>query len=270
MNLPRTTAIVVSYRTGPRLRDCLYALRSDPEVNGILVIDNGNPPKDEAWLSGTVAGWDKTEAVLQRENIGFGKGCNLGAETAQGEFLVFVNPDAMVRRASISALWAAREGEPAPCLVGGKIFSIDGKEQRGARRRELNWATATGLARWTLELETPPDGPLAVPVVSGAFFAMTKDHFRAAGGFDPRYFLHVEDVDLCRTVRAKGGSVIYQPRAGALHYGSTADAPGEVVAAHKADSLTAYFRKWARSPLDHALNAALLPLLRWQLKRSVR
>ena len=270
MTLPRTTAIVVSYRTGPRLRDCLYALKSDPEVDGIVVIDNGNPANDAAWLAQTVSGWAKTEAVLQRENIGFGKACNHGAETAQGDLLVFVNPDAMVRRASVSALWQARQDQSSPCLVGGKIFGIDGKEQRGARRRELTWATATGLARWTLESETPPDGPASVPVVSGAFFAMTRDDFQSVGGFDPRYFLHVEDVDLCRTVRTKGGSVIYQPRAGALHYGSTADAPSAVVAAHKADSLTAYFRKWARSPFDHALNAVLLPLLRWQVKRSAR
>lgn len=270
MTLARTTAIVVSYRTGPRLRDCLYALKSDPEVDGIVIIDNGNPAKAEAWLAETVAGWDKTEAVMRRDNIGFGMACNLGAETARGDFLVFVNPDAMVRRTSVSALWEARRGQPAPCLVGGRIFGIDGKEQRGARRRELTWAKATGLARWTLESETPPDGPVAVPVVSGAFFAMTRDDFQCVGGFDPRYFLHVEDVDLCRTVRAKGGSVIYQPRAGALHYGSTADAPSAVVAAHKADSLTAYFRKWASSPLDHALNAVLLPLLRWQVKRSAR
>jgi len=270
MTLAGTTAIVVSYRTGPRLRDCLYALKSDPQVDGMVIIDNGNPPSDAAWLAETVSGWAKTEAVLQRENIGFGQACNLGAETARGDFLVFVNPDAMLRRASVSALQAARNAQPAPCLVGGKIFGIDGREQRGGRRRELTWATATGLARWTLEAGTPPDDPVPVPVVSGAFFAMTKEDFQSVGGFDARYFLHVEDVDLCRTVRARGGSVIYQPRAAALHYGSTADAPGAVVAAHKADSLTAYFQKWARSPIDHALNALLLPLLRWQVKRSAR
>lgn len=270
MTLPRTTAIVVSYRTGPRLRDCLHALKSDPEVDGIVVIDNGNPPRDAAWLIKTVAQWEKTEAVLQRENIGFGKACNLGAETAQGEFLVFINPDAMLRRASVSALWSAQESRPRPCLVGGRIFGVDGREQRGARRRELTWSTATGLRRWTLENEGAPEGPVPIPVITGAFFAMTRAEFLSTGGFDPRYFLHVEDVDLCRTVRTMGGSVIYQPRAGALHYGSTADAPSAVVAAHKADSLTAYFRKWASGPIDHILNALLIPLLRWQVKRSAR
>ncbi|MEM1151679.1 MAG: glycosyltransferase family 2 protein [Pseudomonadota bacterium] len=270
MNRPPTTAIVVSYNTGPRLRDCLYALKSDPEIDGIVVVDNGNQTGDAAWLADSVGAWDKTEAVLVRDNIGFGQACNLGAETAHGEFLIFVNPDAMIRRGSVSHLWHASLHYSQPCLVGGKIFGVDGKEQRGGRRRELTWSTATGLKRWTLEAERPPEGPVEVPVVSGAFFAMTREAFLSLGGFDPRYFLHVEDVDLCRTVRAEGGSVIYQPLAGALHYGSTADAPSAIVAAHKADSLTTYFRKWARGPVDHALNAILLPVLAWQVKRSAR
>ncbi|MCI4645111.1 MAG: glycosyltransferase family 2 protein [Hyphomonadaceae bacterium] len=267
MNRPKTSALVVSYRTGLRLRDCLHALKSDPEVDEIVLVDNGNPPEDMAWIEdfASRAGW--LNLIRPGENLGFGKACNLAAHAAGGELLVFVNPDAMIRRGSVSALWAAGHDQPSPWLVGGRIFGVDGVEQRGCRRRELSWATALGLVRWTLEREAPPVGPVPMPVISGAFFAMLKADFLGLGGFDEGYFLHVEDVDLCRSVRVAGGAVLYQPLAGVLHYGATSDAPSQTVARHKADSLAFYFRKWASGPVDRAMNALLIPLLRWWVTR---
>lgn len=271
MTEARVSAIVVSYRTGPRLRDCLYALKSDPEVDEIVLVDNGNPPDDTAWIDDLAARTPELVLVQPGDNLGFGRAANLGAQQATGELLVFVNPDAMIRRGSVSALQRADENQPTPCLVGGRIFGVDGIEQRGGRRRELTWLTALGLKRWTLERDPPPAAPVPMPVVSGAFFAMPKDQFLALeGGFDEGYFLHVEDVDLCRRVRAAGGSVIYQPAAGALHYGATANVPSAVVQAHKAYSLKHYFRKFARGPVDHILNALLLPLLSWHVRHAGR
>ncbi len=269
MSLPATSAVVVTYRTGPRLRDCLYALRSDPEIGEIILVDNGNPPEDAAWIDHFAANCPELKLRRPGENLGFGKACNLGAREASGALLVFVNPDAMIRRGSVSALWEAGRDQPVPWLVGGRIFGVDGVEQRGGRRRALTWATALGLQRWTLEREAPPEGPVPMPVISGAFFAMTKADFLELGGFDEGYFLHVEDVDLCRSVWAAGGAVIYQPYAGVLHYGATSDAPSKLVQAHKADSLAFYFRKWANGPMGRAVNVLLIPLLRgWVTRRG--
>ncbi|MEO0785338.1 MAG: glycosyltransferase, partial [Pseudomonadota bacterium] len=79
MTTPKTSAIVVTYRTGPRLRDCLYALKSDPEVDEVIIVDNGNPEPISSWLSEDVAGWDKTSALLRSgKNLGFGAACNKG------------------------------------------------------------------------------------------------------------------------------------------------------------------------------------------------
>ena len=271
MTAARVSAIVVSYRTGPRLRDCLYALNSDPEVDEIVLVDNGNPPDDTAWIDEMAVRTPELVLIRPEENLGFGRAANLGARSATSHLLLFINPDAMLRRGSVSSLWQAFENQPSPCLVGGRIYGVDGIEQRGGRRRELTWLTALGPKRWTLERDPPPAGPVHMPVVSGAFFAMHKDAFLdLEDGFDERYFVHVEDVDLCRRVRAAGGSVIYQPTAGALHYGATTDVPSELVQAHKADSLKHYFRKFARGPVDHTLNALLLPLLSWYVRRKGR
>lgn len=271
MSLQSVTAIVVTYRTGWWLKDCLHALAGDPAISRVIVIDNGNPPDDAAWIARFAARRLDVTVIRPGENLGFGRAANLGAGAAgSADWLAFVNPDAVVKRGAVSALLAAASGALRPVLVGGRIFGLDGREQRGCRRRELNWATATGLKRWTLETTPPPDGPVSVDCVSGAFFAMPRQDFEALGGFDEGYFLHVEDVDLCRRVRIAGGAVIYQPAAGALHAGATSDVPSATVQAYKAESLVRYFRKFADGPADRLLNALLLPLLGWHVRRKAR
>lgn len=260
------TVLIVSYRTGWRLRDCLYALEGEPDTGEVILVDNGNPDPDMAWIDRFCAASIKTRLIRPGANLGFGPAVNLGAAEATGDHLVILNPDAMVKRGALAQLLKAGEGRTTPWLVGGRIFGLDGREQRGARRAMLNWSTALGLKTWTFETDPPPDGPIRVDCVSGAFFMIPRNDFEALGGFDEAYFLHVEDIDLCRRVLAAGGEVIYQPHAGALHAGATSDAPSEKVARHKADSLDYYFRKWARGPGDHLLNALLLPLLTWRVR----
>jgi len=209
MTHPRVSAITVTYHTGPRLRDCLAGLASDPQLAEIMIIDNGNPAQDAAWLDGFVARVDKARLVRPKENLGFARAANLGAREAGGNLLVFINPDAVMKRGSVEQLVRAAAGRAVPCIVGGKVFGVDGHEQRGARRRTLNWATALGLRRWTLETTPPPDGPVEIEAGSGAFMMMAKQPFLMLdGGFDEAFFLHVEDIDLCRRAYAAGGSVI--------------------------------------------------------------
>ena len=78
------TAIVVSYRTGPHLRDCLHALDSDPEVSAIILVDNGNPPEDEAWIAEFSARCPTVSLITPGKNLGFGNAVNLAAREAGG------------------------------------------------------------------------------------------------------------------------------------------------------------------------------------------
>ena len=257
----QTAALVVTYHTGPRLIECLYALKADPEISEIVIADNGNPPEVQAWLEGFITGCAGQAKLLRLDNPGFGAAVNRAARETAAERLLVINPDCVIRRGSAGQLAAALEGAAAPAIVGGRIFGIDGREQRGARRNTLTLMAALGLSRWTLENEPPPSGPVAVGAISGAFFLMRRADFEQLGGFDEGYFLHVEDVDLCRRAIEAGGSVIYQPAAGALHYTSTSDVPSAFVQAQKARSLARYFRKFAKGPLERALVELTVPFI---------
>lgn len=269
------SAVVVSYRTGPVLEDCLDALQADVEIADIIVVDNGNPPEVEAGLRRRAAGsGGRVRLVGEGMNRGFAAGCNLGVRSATGERLLFVNPDAVLKPGSVGALEAARLGRRAPVLVGGKIVGPDGAEQRGGRRGRLDLASGAGtflglaglklhprLASIDRSGEPEPEGPTPMPVVSGAFMYLSWADFMTLGGFDERYFLHVEDIDLCRRVEKLGGEVIYTPHAQVVHEGATSDAPVLVVERWKAKSLARYFDLHAAGPFSRAGARLLSPFI---------
>ena len=254
------TALVVSYRTGPRLVECLYALKGDPDVSAIVIADNGNPPAAQAWIDAFVAATPEARLV-RLANPGFGAGVNAAAQLAQTDHVLVINPDCVIKRGALRPLLEALNGLPAPAIAGGRIFDIRGRDERGARRNTLTLARALGLGRWTLDHEPRPDGPVQVGAISGPFFVMRTNDFRALGGFDEGYFLHVEDVDLCRRATEAGGSVIYVPSAGALHYGSTSDVASAFVTQQKAKGLARYFRKFARGPAERLLTELAVPFI---------
>lgn len=275
-DLPTVSAVVVTYNTGPELRDCLEALLTDPQIDEIIVVNNGNKPRDLGFLNRLADRHrNRLQLISGHGNIGFARGSNLGAKYAHGDRLLFLNPDAILRRGSVAALEEAAIDRPEPWIVGGRIFDIKGREQRGGRRRMLRLTSAlvtyTGLGLFerlhpifadvNRFKEAPPTGPVEMPVVSGALMYLSRSGFDQLGGFDEDYFLHVEDIDICRRAQeTENGGVYYTPLAGALHHGSTSDAPSFRVDWEKAWGLGLYFRKFAKAYPERILACLLIPL----------
>jgi len=266
VNAPHVTALVVTYQTGPRLKECLYALAAAPDIAASVIVDNGNPAAMREWLDRFVGARPDFTLLRPGENLGFGAAVNLAVKSAGTAQLLVINPDAVIRWGSIGAMQDTAKGLREPWIVGGRIFDLQGREERGARRRELTlWRAMTrviGWNTWTMEGDPAPSSAIEIPVISGAFFLTSAASFAQLGGFDEGYFLHVEDIDLCRRCREAGGTVMYDPRAGALHYGATSDAPSKIVAGHKADSLERYFKRNAKGWFERACVAALMPLIK--------
>ena len=267
----KISAIVVTYRTGPRLRECLHALASDPEIDELVIVDNGNSERTERFLDRFAAERDHVTLDRTGENLGFGRAANRGARQAGHPLLLFVNPDAVLRRGSAGALREAVSDSTSPFIIGGRLFNIDGSEQRGPRRRKLTFSRAfgtfTGLSVLPgvddvhLDREPMPAEPVAMEVISGALFLADKKGFLdTLGGFDEDYFLHVEDIDLCRRAAEAGGSVIYHPQGAALHYGSTSKVPRSFVELNKARGMARYFEKFAETPMERRLARIAAPL----------
>lgn len=272
---PRVTAIVVTYHTGESLELCLRSLFSEPWVDEVIIVDNGNPAPVASSLRALQADRRDVTLVQGQGNVGFARACNLGAELATGRHLLFVNPDAVLQRGAAERMVEAGRRARSPWIVGGRLVDKRGREQRGARREILTpWSAVVGmLGLGGLEAISPvfrdvhrerdpkPDGVVPMPVVSGALMLMPKSDFNAIGGFDEGYFLHVEDIDICRRVGEAGGAVLFEPSAEALHFGATSRASWANVEAHKARGLVYYFEKFAHSPGERLFIKIIGPVI---------
>jgi GT2 family glycosyltransferase len=285
---PSVSVVMVVYMTGEALHESVACALGDPEVGELVIVDNGSTSADASGLRELSDRDGRVVLLAGHGNIGFARGANLGARTAKGEILVFLNPDAFLQPGCISELAREIVGRPVPSIVGGRVLNADRTEQRGARRGDITLVSALlSLSRlaervpaWRhhevhWEGEVSPDAPALVPTISGACFCMRREDFDFMKGFDEKYFLHVEDVDLCWRVRRAGGLVLFHPKAEVVHLGHTSLTSPIRVEFHKGVGLARYFRKravgigqgvvaWLFSPI--VVVAAIVRPLMWRFR----
>jgi GT2 family glycosyltransferase len=269
-----TSVVIVAADSGPLLADSVAAaLASDARVE-VVVVDNASADGEP----GRVASLQREDArfrLLKNErNLGFGPACNRGAALANGDALLFVNPDCVIERGTIAALRAIADADASIGVLGVEVLAPDGTPARGNRRRDpmlrRALATMTGLSRFESRsrafegVEMPAvsagaPGVETLEAVSGACLFLPRRVFDAVGGFDEAYFLHVEDLDLCRRVRDAGYAVALAHGAHAMHVQGTSSRRRPLfVAWHKHRGMWRYFTRFdpaSRSWLVRALVA---------------
>ena len=254
-----TSVIIVAADSGPLLATSVAtALASAVNVE-VIVVDNASADGAPEHVASLHAADSRLRMLRNDRNIGFGPACNRGAALAQGDALMFLNPDCAIEPGTIGALRRIAAGDPAIGLLGIEILAPDGKPARGNRRREptLRRAlmTSSGLARFESRwpalagIEMPESAqPAAVEkleAVSGACLFVPRRVFDAVGGFDEAYFLHVEDLDLCRRVRDAGYAVAIAHGVRAVHaQGASSRSRPVFVDWHKHRGMWRYFTRF--------------------------
>jgi N-acetylglucosaminyl-diphospho-decaprenol L-rhamnosyltransferase len=268
------TVIMIVYHTGKVLFESIERVLAEPLVKQFVIIDNGSNDRDAAHLRDLQQEHPHIVLVQGHGNIGFAKAANVGAVLANQPWLVVLNPDARLEPDCVRHLIEAARDRPSPCIVGARILNTDLTEQRGARRGEITpMTTLITLSRlWKLfpalrkfhihrENEPVPDGPVAVPTISGACFAVSKRDFAKLEGFDARFFLHVEDIDLCWRARERGGVVLFHPDARVVHEGHTSRVEPVIVEWNKGRGLVYYFLKRSNGLWRKIYVFALVPFI---------
>ncbi len=250
------SVVMVSYMTGPALFEAVTSVLDDPDVFELILVDNGNTAIARERLSHVAAQHDRIRLLQGHGNIGFAKACNYGATLARGEYLLFLNPDALISEGAARHLANCGKGLSKPWITGGLLRDVHGLEQRGARRGHLTAKSAlvsfTPLHKLPMfksihkENEPMPAAPTAYPTVSGACLMMDRASFEILGGFNEDYFLHIEDIDVCHRARLAGGEVYFVPEATVMHYGSTSQVRRQKVEWEKLKGFARYF--WTYAP----------------------
>lgn len=235
---PSLRAIVVTYNSATSLAACLRALQPQVvDVGGeLIMVDNGSD--DESVAIGRRHGATVIEAG---GNLGFAAGCNLGVRGAAADLLVVVNPDAQLDDGCLARLLEVHRGQARAGPIGGcarlegggydRRAAMGGPRLRGALFFAVGLDALFRGSRWI----DPEHGPRALPegdgnvvpveAVSGAVMAVPRELWSRLHGFDERYYLYGEDVDLCLRAASIGWQPVIAVGAGYTHVGGmTADA----------------------------------------------
>lgn len=277
-----TSVVIVAADSGRILGDAVRSALDAGNAVEVIVVDNASTDGEPERVATSHASDARFTLLRNDRNLGFGTACNRGAAIASGDALLFQNPDCVIDRGTIEALRGISASEPSLGLVGIDVLTPDGISARGNRRRDPTLRRAltsmSGLSRFSnrcpalagVEIEAPearvspdaPDGVLAVEhvdAVSGACLYLPRRVFDAIGGFDESYFLHVEDLDLCRRVRSAGFGVAIAPSLHAVHRQGTSSRHRPVfVSWHKHRSMWRYYETHEASS-----HAPLVSLLAW-------
>lgn len=118
---PNVSVVMVVYRTGDALIESIRHVLAEPLVDEFVIVDNGSCARDEDMLRALALTEPRVVLKQGHGNIGFARGANLGATTAGGEHIVFLNPDANLQPGCVASLVTAFKGQPTPTIVGSTL-----------------------------------------------------------------------------------------------------------------------------------------------------
>ncbi len=229
----KVTAVVVAYQSREYIDACLRPLRESHQA-GVLecvVVDNASTD-DTAFHVETSHPW--VQVVRNSRNLGYGRGCNIGLERARSEYVLFMNPDAVLNLKALRELVQFLEGRSqagiaAPAtIVGANEYQVVRPLPTPPR---LIRAACGG--RWSTNSVrpiTPGSKPFQAEWLCGAILLARRSLMVQLGGFDPRFFLYFEETDLCRRALNRGAELWAVGTAVAHHsVGASAARSGECV-----------------------------------------
>lgn len=222
--------IVVAYNSCDFIPACLKSVRDACEgIDAqVIVLDNGS---QEPILPEIRNFFPEVQWIDSKENLGFGKGCNLAEKHATKPYLFFINPDTIVSTDSFTKMLDFMLEHPESGIVGSRILNEDGSLQLACRRSFPTTFSAisktVGLAALFPKSKVfasynmtyaDPDEVTEVDAVSGSFFCIRRELYEQLHGFDEDFFMYGEDLDLCFRAKVAGFKNYYTPATNILHF----------------------------------------------------
>lgn len=245
---PQLSVIIVAADSGPSLRDCVKRVLACAIPLEVLLIDNASSDGVPQAIARARENDERIKVIFNHANLGFGPAVNRAAAQARGEALLILNPDCLIDDAALQRLLEVMATENKAGLIGAVVCDEQGVPDPASLRHDpmLGRALATLFKReGGVNAEVIPDHVVEAEAVSGAVMLMPRRVFEWLNGFDEAYFLHCEDLDLCRRVRDLGWRVLLAGDVRVLHGkgGSSRHRP-VFVSYHKHRGMWRWFRKF--------------------------
>ncbi|HTV87218.1 MAG TPA: glycosyltransferase family 2 protein [Dyella sp.] len=221
---PALTVIVVAADSGPSLRDCVNSVLACSMPLQLLLIDNKSTDGMPQAIARAREKDPRLTVIYNHANLGFGPAINLAAAQARGEALLILNPDCLLQESALQRLLAVLASERKVGVIGAVVCDAKGVPDPASYRRDPVMARALstlfkrdGDGEGVNIEGDMPDHVVEAEAISGAVMLMPRRVFDWLGGFDEKYFLHCEDLDICRRARDGGWRVLLAGDVRVLH-----------------------------------------------------
>ena len=198
------------------LSECLESISATDFDNfEIIVVDNASSDNSVSWVS---ANYPNVKLIENDKNYGYAGGCNIGAEAASGDLLIFLNNDTVQEKNWISNLVKTINSNDKIAAVQPKILNyydrniFDYAGGAGGHMDIYCFPFARGrIFSFQENDEGQYNNKEKCFWSSGTCFMVRRELFQKAGGFDESFFAHMEEIDLCWRLYAMGFEVWVEP-----------------------------------------------------------
>lgn len=224
------SVVVVNYNVKEYVANLfasLYRASEDLSIE-LFLVDNSSVEGSIPYLK------EKFPDVIylrNKENVGFGKANNIAISQAKGRYTLIINPDTLVSEDTLRVCINHMDANPNLGAVGCKILNADGSYAPESKRAFPgiwnSFCKASGLTNFLpkstffggyYENSLAENEYGEIAVLSGAFMFFDSALLKELEGFDERFFMYGEDIDLCKRVHEKGRSIAYVPTTNIIHY----------------------------------------------------
>lgn len=220
---PTISVIILNYRSPQLTVQCVQKLQeqSIADAMEILVVDNHSEDDSIGVLRNRLSGYKNVRIIEVPTNRGYGKGNNFGAGYANGEYILIMNPDNQPEASALERMIAVLEEDEEIGILAPKLIYPDGAVRESAvrfptfldmflKRTVFQHLFPRRLDRY-LQRSKDPEIMRDTDWVHGACLLLRRSIFEELGGFDPRFFMFFEDIDLCKRCWELGKRVVYIP-----------------------------------------------------------
>lgn len=230
--------IIVSFNTKDITKNCLLSLKKNfskyPLDYEIIVVDNASKDGSVEMLKKIEKNWKNLKIILSKENLGFGKGNNLGLKKAKGKYILYLNSDTIVEDLDFNDLLNLLDFRKEIGALTVRVNLLDGNIDPACHR---GFPTLWRSFCYFLGLEKIfKNVPLLnrvfggyhlchlnlnevheIESATGAFFLTRKEILDKIGGFDEDYFAYGEDIEMAWQIKSLGYKILYYPLWSIIH-----------------------------------------------------
>ncbi|MDR2204904.1 MAG: glycosyltransferase family 2 protein [Flavobacteriaceae bacterium] len=220
----KLSIIIVNYNVTDLLRNCLVSIRKFVKDCEVIVIDNFS--SDVSWKN-LISEFPEVRFIENLENEGFSKANNKAVKTANGEYILLLNPDTEIEGFYMAELLDFADAQENFGALGVRMHDANGVFLPESKRSVpdmfnsfeklfVNFRKNNSKSYYRNDIS---EFEIAeTEVVTGAFLLAQKEIYEKIGGLDERYFMYGEDIDLCYTFLKNGYRNFYYGKVSILHH----------------------------------------------------